>query len=45
MSLATTLAGLLWSEDIEHHFARMQAFAEPEEFGDEWVASLLSDFS
>ena len=45
LRLATTLAGLLWSEDIEHHFARMQAFAEPEVFGDEWVASPLSDFS
>ena len=39
--LATGLAGLLWAEDIEHHFARMQAFAEPEVFGDEWVASPL----
>jgi len=41
LRLATTLAGLLWSEDIEHHFERMQAFAEPEVFGDEWVASPL----
>jgi cation diffusion facilitator CzcD-associated flavoprotein CzcO len=39
--LATSLAGLLWAEDIEHHFDRMQAFAEPEVFGDEWVASPL----
>jgi FAD-dependent urate hydroxylase len=39
--LATSLAGLLWAEDIEHHFARMQAFAEPEVFGDEWVDSPL----
>lgn len=39
--LATGLAGLLWAEDIEHHFARMQAYAEPEVFGDEWVASPL----
>ena len=31
----------LWAEDIEHHYARMQAFAEPEVFGDEWVASPL----
>lgn len=41
LRLATTLAGLLWAEDIDHHFARMQAFAEPEVFGDEWVASPL----
>jgi hypothetical protein len=41
LRLATTLAGLLWAEDIEHHFERMQAFAEPEVFGDEWVASPL----
>jgi cation diffusion facilitator CzcD-associated flavoprotein CzcO len=41
LRLATTLAGLLWSEDIQHHFERMQAFAEPEVFGDEWVASPL----
>jgi len=39
--LATGLAGLLWAEDIEHHFARMEAYAEPEVFGDEWVASPL----
>ena len=41
LRLATTLAGLLWAEDIDHHFERMQAFAEPEVFGDEWVASPL----
>ena len=39
--LATDLAGLLYAEDIEHHFARMQAYAEPEVLGDEWVASPL----
>ncbi len=39
--LATSLAGLLWAEDIEHHFARMQAYAEPEVFGDEWVVTPL----
>ena len=44
LRLATTLAGLLWAEDIDHHFARMQDFAEPEVFGDEWVATPLSDF-
>ena len=44
LRLATTLAGLLWAEDIDHHFARMQDFAEPEVFGDEWVVTPLSDF-
>jgi cation diffusion facilitator CzcD-associated flavoprotein CzcO len=42
--LATELVGLLYAEDIEHHFERMQAFAEPEVFGDEWVASPLPPF-
>ena len=41
LRLATTLAGLLWAEDIDYHFQRMQEFAEPEVFGDEWVASPL----
>ena len=41
LQLASSLAGLLWAEDVEHHFARMEAFAEPEVFGDEWVASPL----
>ncbi len=41
LQLAQALAGLLWAEHIEHHFERMQAFAEPEIFGDEWVASPL----
>lgn len=39
LQLATGLAGLLYAEDHEHHFARMQAYAEPELLGDEWVAS------
>lgn len=39
--LATSLAGLLYVEDVETHFARMQAFAEPEVLGDEWVDSPL----
>ena len=43
LRLATTLAGLLWSEDIDQHFARMQDFDEPEVLGDEWVASPLPD--
>jgi hypothetical protein len=41
LRLATSIVGLLWAEDIEHHYARMQAFAEPEVHGDEWVASPL----
>lgn len=41
LKLATTLVGLLWAEDIEHHFERMQSFSEPEVLGDEWVASPL----
>lgn len=45
LRLATTLVGLLWAEDIEHHFERMQAFGEPEVFGDEWVASPLPEFN
>ena len=39
--LATSLAGLLYAEDVAHHFTRMQAYAEPEVFGDEWVAAPL----
>jgi cation diffusion facilitator CzcD-associated flavoprotein CzcO len=35
--LASGIAGLFYREDFEHHFARLQAFAEPELFGDEWV--------
>jgi cation diffusion facilitator CzcD-associated flavoprotein CzcO len=37
LQLADTLAGLLYAEDIETHYARMQAYAEPEIFGDEWA--------
>lgn len=39
--LAGTLTGLLYAEDIEHHYARMEAYAEPEILGDEWVAEPL----
>ena len=39
--LAGTLAGLLYAEDIEHHYQRLEAYAEPEIFGDEWVAKPL----
>jgi len=41
LQLADKLAALLYAEDIEHHFARMQAYAEPEILGDEWVAEPL----
>jgi FAD-dependent urate hydroxylase len=41
LQLTDALVGLLWAEDVAHHFARMQAFAEPEVFGDEWVDSPL----
>jgi cation diffusion facilitator CzcD-associated flavoprotein CzcO len=41
LQLADRLAGLLYAEDIEHHCARMEAFAEPEILGDEWVAEPL----
>ncbi|MFT3817152.1 MAG: NAD(P)/FAD-dependent oxidoreductase [Rubrivivax sp.] len=39
--LATQIAGLLYAEDVALHYRRMQAFDEPEVFGDEWVASPL----
>jgi cation diffusion facilitator CzcD-associated flavoprotein CzcO len=35
--LATGLASLFYREDIEHHFARLQAYDEPELLGDEWT--------
>ncbi|HEX2542432.1 MAG TPA: NAD(P)/FAD-dependent oxidoreductase [Caldimonas sp.] len=41
LQLAGTLAGLLYAEDIEQHFARLEAYAEPEILGDEWVAEPL----
>jgi FAD-dependent urate hydroxylase len=43
LQLADKLAGLLYAEDIEQHYARMEAYAEPEIFGDEWVAEPLPD--
>ena len=42
LQLADRLAGLLYAEDIEQHYARMEAYAEPEIFGDEWVAEPLA---
>ena len=41
LQLASALAGLLYAEDIEHHYARMEAYDEPEILGDEWVAEAL----
>lgn len=41
LQLADKLAALLYVEDIGLHFARIEAFGEPEIFGDEWVASPL----
>ena len=41
LQLADRLAGLLYAEDIAHHYARMEAYAEPEILGDEWVAEPL----
>jgi hypothetical protein len=41
LQLADRLAGLLYAEDIAQHYARMEAYAEPEIFGDEWVAKPL----
>ena len=45
LQLADRLAGLLYAEDIEQHFARVQAFDEPEILGDEWVAEPLPSFA
>ena len=41
LQLADRLAGLLYAEDIAHHYARMEAYDEPEILGDEWVAEPL----
>ena len=34
--LAQGLASLFYREDIDRHFEALQAYAEPEVFGDEW---------
>ena len=39
--LAQGLAGLLFGEDVDTHFARMQAWDDPELLGDEWVPSAV----
>ncbi|UHL62966.1 NAD(P)/FAD-dependent oxidoreductase [Paralcaligenes sp. KSB-10] len=35
--LAKGIVSLLYRENIEQHYAAMQAFSEPEVYGDEWV--------
>ena len=35
--LASGIAGLLYAEDVEQHFAALQTYAEPELLGDEWT--------
>jgi cation diffusion facilitator CzcD-associated flavoprotein CzcO len=35
--LATGLASLFYREDVEHHFAALKAYAEPELTGKEWT--------
>lgn len=37
--LAQGLASLFYREDIEQHFANLQAYAEPELVGDEWTVA------
>ncbi len=37
--LANGLAGLLYREDFDDHFAGLQAYDDPELLGDEWVAA------
>ncbi|WP_398495424.1 FAD-dependent oxidoreductase [Variovorax sp.] len=35
--LAAGIAGLFYREDFERHFANIEAYAEPELYGDEWT--------
>ena len=35
--LASGIASLFYREDFDHHFANLEAYSEPELFGDEWV--------
>ena len=37
--LATGLASLFYRDDVEHHFATLQAYAEPELTGAEWTVA------
>jgi len=41
LQLADRLAGILYAEDIAYHYARMEAYDEPEILGDEWIAEPL----
>jgi hypothetical protein len=41
LHFADAIAARLYAEDIEIHYARMQAYSEPEILGDEWVAEPL----
>ena len=41
LQLADRLTGMLYVEDAEYHFGRIEAFSEPEVFGDEWVPEPL----
>ena len=38
--LASGIASLFYREDFDHHFANLEAYSEPELFGDEWVPAL-----
>ncbi|MBJ2157740.1 NAD(P)-binding domain-containing protein [Variovorax sp. IB41] len=35
--LASGIASLFYREDFDHHFANLEAYSEPELFGDEWT--------
>lgn len=35
--LAQGLASTFYREDVKHHYANMEAYAEPEVYGDEWT--------
>ena len=37
--LAQGIVSLFYREDVQHHFKVLQAYAEPELFGDEWTAA------
>lgn len=45
LQLAAALVGLLYVQDIETQFERIQAYAEPEVHGDEWVDEPLPPFN
>ncbi|MET3379811.1 NAD(P)/FAD-dependent oxidoreductase [Variovorax paradoxus] len=38
--LASGIASLFYREDFDHHYANLEAYAEPELFGDEWTPAL-----